>query len=135
VDAKALTSVTLVPVSLPCKRLVLSPTGPLDRDYDDIRRFSDAGAAGVKRALAAGSVCPLVVVYGQLPGQSQEDAQLAGLLGAMSALYVPLEIRDLGKEKEAKVTGLGWAGAANIMEQAVAIEAGRIVCRDIGGRY
>ena len=37
VDAKALTSVTLVPVSLPCKRLVLSPTGPLDRDYDDVR--------------------------------------------------------------------------------------------------
>ena len=31
------------------------------------------------------------------------------------------------------MTGLGWAGAANIMEQAVAIEAGRTVCRDIGG--
>ena len=37
VDAKALTSVSLVPVSLPAKRLVLSPTGPLDRDYDDVR--------------------------------------------------------------------------------------------------
>ena len=98
-----------------------------------LRRFSDAGAAGVKRALAAGSVSPLVVVYGQLPGQSSEDAQLAGLLGALAAVYVPLEIRDLGKEKEAKVTGLGWAGAANIMEQALAIEAGRTVCRDIGG--
>ena len=40
VDAKALSSVTLVPVSLPCKRLVLSPTGPLDRDYDDVRWVS-----------------------------------------------------------------------------------------------
>ena len=37
VDKSALSSVTLVPVSLPCKRLVLSPTGPLDRDYDDVR--------------------------------------------------------------------------------------------------
>ena len=31
VDAKALTSVTVVPVTLPCRRLVFSPTGPLDR--------------------------------------------------------------------------------------------------------
>merc|ERR1711973_364671 len=38
IDKKALTSVTLVPVGLPCKRLVYSPTGPLDKDYDDVRR-------------------------------------------------------------------------------------------------
>ena len=33
-----------------------SNTGPVDRDYDDLRRFSDAGFAGVKRALAAGII-------------------------------------------------------------------------------
>ena len=28
-----------------------------------------------------------------------------------------------------KVTGLGWAGAPSVMEEAVAMEAGRVVCR------
>jgi len=133
VDAKALTSVTVVPVTLPCRRLVFSPTGPLDRDYDDVRRFSDAATAGVKRALGAGARAPLVQVLGAMPGSSQEEAQLAGLLGALAAVYVPLEIRDLGGEKMTKVTGLGWAGAPSVMEEAVAMEAGRVVCRDIGG--
>jgi len=133
VDDKALSSVTLVPVNLPAKRLIFSPTGPLDRDYDDVRRFSDAGAAGVKRALAAGSKNPLLVVHGSVPGQSGDCAALAGLLGALSAVYVPLEIRDLGQEKQSKVTGLGWAGDTSIMEEALAIETGRVVSRDIGG--
>ena len=108
-------------------------SGPLDRDYDDVRRFSDAGAAGVKRALAAGSKNPLLVVHGSVPGQSGDCAALAGLLGALSAVYVPLEIRDLGQEKQSKVTGLGWAGDTSIMEEALAIETGRVVSRDIGG--
>ena len=34
----------------------------LDRDYDDIRRFSDAAGAGMKRALAAGAKKPLLKV-------------------------------------------------------------------------
>lgn len=28
---------------------VFSPTGPLDRHYDDVRRFSDAAVKGIKR--------------------------------------------------------------------------------------
>ena len=124
---------TVVPVPLPCKRLVFSPTGPLNRDYDDVRRFSDAATAGVKRALATGARCPLVQVSGSLPGVQQEDVQLSGLLGALAAVYVPLEIRDLGGAGVSKVDGLGWAGDAKIMEEAVALEKGRIVCRDIGG--
>ena len=32
-------------------------------------------------------------VLGAMPGSSQEEAQLAGLLGALAAVYVPLEIR------------------------------------------
>ena len=49
--------------------------------------------AGVKRALGAGARAPLVQVLGAMPGSSQEEAQLAGLLGALAAVYVPLEIR------------------------------------------
>lgn len=133
VDSAALTSVSVCPVALPCRRLVFSPTGPLDRDYDDVRRFSDAANAGMKRALAAGAKKPLLMVEGSLPGQKGEEAALAGLLGALAALYVPLEIRDLGEAKSTKVTGLGWAGAQGIIDEALAIETGRVVCRDIGG--
>ena len=61
VDKAALDCVSLVPVSLPCQRLIFSPTGPLNRDYDDVRRFSDAATAGVKRALSAGSSNPLIM--------------------------------------------------------------------------
>ena len=67
---------TLVPVDLQCKRLVCSPTGPLDKDYDDVRRFSDASNAGVKRALEAGAKSPLLMVLGSLPGVQTKDIQV-----------------------------------------------------------
>jgi len=133
VDQGAQLSGCVVPISLPCKRLVYSPTGQLDRDYDDHRRFAEAAAAGMKKAMAAGSKHPLLMVHGKMPNKSAEDAQLAGLLGALAAVYVPLEMREAVKEKAMKISGLGWAGEKSVMEQAHAMEAGRIVARDIGG--
>merc|ERR1711872_1163652 len=133
IDKKALTSVTLVPVGLPCKRLVYSPTGPLDKDYDDVRRFADASNAGVKRALAAGAKSPLLMVLGALPGVQTKDIQVSALLGALAATYVPLEIRDLGGDGVRKVSCLGWMGDSKVADEASALETGRIVCRDIGG--
>jgi hypothetical protein len=38
------------------------------------------------------------------------QAELASLLGALAALYVPLEMREGVKEKATKVDCLGWAG-------------------------
>ncbi len=38
------------------------------------------------------------------------QAELASLLGALAALYVPLEMREGVKEKATKVDFLGWAG-------------------------
>ena len=133
VDKAAATNGCVVPVSLPCKRLVYSPTGPLDRDYDDLRRFAEAAGSGVKRAMAAGSKHPLVMVQGTMQGKGVEDSELAGLLGALAAVYVPLEMREVGVEKASKVEGLGWAGGKVVMEMALAIEKGRVVARDIGG--
>lgn len=42
--------VVLKAVGLPGDRLVFAPTGPLNRDYDDVRRFSDAAEKGIKRS-------------------------------------------------------------------------------------
>ncbi len=38
------------------------------------------------------------------------QAELASLLGALAAVYVPLEMREGVKEKATKVDLLGWAG-------------------------
>lgn len=38
---------------LPGNRLVFASTGPVNRDYDDIRRFSDAAINGIKRSSMA----------------------------------------------------------------------------------
>ena len=38
VDAKAEKGVFLAPTTLPSKCVVFSSTGPLDKDYDDVRR-------------------------------------------------------------------------------------------------
>ena len=133
IDEGAKTGGCVVPVSLPCARLVYSPTGPLDRDYDDHRRFAEAASSGIKKAVAAGAKHPLLAVKGCLPGKTEEDAQLSALLGALAAVYVPLEMREGVKERAVKIAGLGWAGERKVMEEARAIEAGRVVARDIGG--
>lgn len=39
---------------LPGNRLIFASTGPVNRDYDDIRRFSDAAINGIKRSAMAG---------------------------------------------------------------------------------
>lgn len=35
---------------LPGSRLVFASTGPVNRDYDDVRRFSDAAGNAIKRS-------------------------------------------------------------------------------------
>ena len=58
---------------------------------------------------------------------------MSALLGALAATYVPLEIRDLGGDGVRKVSCLGWMGDSKVADEALALETGRIVCRDIGG--
>ena len=109
VDAGVLTGGCVVPVPLPCTRLVYSPTGPLDRDYDDLRRFAEAAGKGVKKAILAVSRHPLVLVQGTMPGKGMKERKLAGLLGALAAVYVPLMIEVGEKEsKQGGGVGVGW---------------------------
>lgn len=46
---------------LPGNRLVFASTGPVNRDYDDVRRFSDAAANGIKRSVVGNSFFPRLV--------------------------------------------------------------------------
>ncbi|KTG02900.1 hypothetical protein cypCar_00026450, partial [Cyprinus carpio] len=65
-------------------RLVFSCTGPVNRDYDDVRRFSDAAGNGIKRALKAGMQRPLLVCP---PHSSYAKSTLVAVLGALHVLY------------------------------------------------
>ncbi|CAM4715046.1 unnamed protein product [Leuciscus chuanchicus] len=120
---------------LPGNRLLFASTGPVNRDYDDIRRFSDAAANGIKRALKTGMQRPLLVCPQH---NSYAKNTLAAVLGALQILYMPLEVRESKPSPGHKVSILGiWAknqteGVA-ITEMANALESGRFVCRDIGG--
>lgn len=45
-------------------RLITAPTGPLTRDYADVRTIADAAAAAAKIAVQAGVKKPLLVTFG-----------------------------------------------------------------------
>ncbi|GFT08949.1 putative aminopeptidase W07G4.4 [Nephila pilipes] len=121
------------------KKLVYSPTGPLHRHYDDVRRFIEAADKGIKRLLKAGGKRPiLAVLYHQDSGSigydKYEQYNIASLLGAAEAVYVPLEIRENIPERAAKIEILGYTSFGSISIPSLsAIELGRIMCRDIGG--
>lgn len=121
---------------LPGNRLVFASTGPVNRDYDDVRRFSDAAVNGIKRALKAGMQRPLLVCP---PHKDYKNSTLVAALGALHALYMPLEVRELKMEPaDYKVCVLGlWAAqeaeGRRLVQLADALESGRRACRDIGG--
>lgn len=120
---------------LPGHRMVFCPTGPLTRDYDDVRRFDDAAQKGIKRALKSGARSLLLV---RAPDESYPYADVVTVLGALYALYSPIEVREALRGKSVKADLLGvWGTKEDEVIRTVTIatglERGRFVCRDIGG--
>ncbi|CAF1496203.1 unnamed protein product [Adineta steineri] len=122
------------------KRIIYSPTGLTNQDYDDVRRFADAGLAGVKKAKSTGAKSPLLACFtsGQYP-----KAKLVTLLAALEATYIPLQVREHTPEAQNNLNRLGFLvdralphnddNYENLIAYARAIELGRAVGRDIGG--
>ena len=139
IDQRALIDTHLWPASrLPGGRLVIAPTGRLDRDYDDVRRIGEAASRGVARARDAGAVRPLVAVVG-VPGRGTfaRAAEVAGL-GCLAALWEPLEARESkGHEHAEPVERIGLlvpkGAGADAVAWSHAVEAGRRVARDLCG--
>lgn len=137
VDSGLCDEVVLLKVpGLSGNRLVFACTGPVNRDYDDVRRFSDAAGNGMKRALKAGMQRPLLVCP---PHKDYPNSGTVAALGALHALYMPLEVREANvKASNHKVCVLGlWAAqeaaGRRLVELADALESGRLAYRDIGG--
>ena len=70
-----------------------------------------------------------------------KEALLVSVLGALEAIYVPIEIREALTDKSTKVSVLGIASnemdtaekAKALVDKAIGVEFGRIIARDIGG--
>lgn len=144
IDAAAGSSVSSLIADVPGRRLITSPTGPLDRDFDDVRRVADAVDKGIKRAKAAGAVKPLLVLSGSVvAGAAYSKALESSLLAALAALYTPLSVRaSKGEDAVEPVTDIFflWAGPSKTDAEltsaaatARAIETGRRLARDLGG--
>ena len=119
-------------------RLVTAPTGSLQRDHDDVRRYAEAARAGVRRAREAGATAILLLV--QPPPGSEPFAHAATLaaLGGVGGLWEPLEAREaLGGEIEPVQTlGVGLLGGefpAAAASWVAATEAGLRLARDLCG--
>ncbi len=140
VDARFASGVSLLAaVSVAGGRLVVAPTGPLTRDQDDVRRFATAAAQGMRRARDAGARSPLLVIAG-IPNDARfaHAVEVAGL-GALGALWEPLEAREaLGQQECEPIESVGIAVAggkvsAETARWITAVEAGRRLSRDLGG--
>jgi len=126
------------------KLVIWSPTGPLDRDYDDVRRYKDAAIKGINRALKAKKKAPVIVISNGNHNRRQDEYQdsvLVSLLGALEAVYVPIEVREALPDKNCKVSRLGFASTQlqnneqveKLIADVMGLEYGRIITRDIGG--
>lgn len=155
VDKKADKGLFVLPSKLPINRVVFSGVGPLDKDYDDVRRYevfltcclweyfqvfacsyAEAAEKGVARAVAAGCKAPLLAVAPEDQSRFPKLLEVS-LLGALKAAYVPLEVREAVAEKAKKIDRLALLqselGSSQALDLVKALEAGKIVCRDIGG--
>jgi leucyl aminopeptidase len=138
IDQSVLSSVNLsAAAAAPGDRLILAPTGPLLRDQDDVRRVADAAAAGLRRAVAAGARRPALWIAPLPQRPDYENGLLVGVLGALAALWQPLEAREaLGEAAVEPVEALGFfadGSGPEVAAQVSAIEAGRRLARDLGG--
>lgn len=135
VDQRINSKATLVLANdLPGKRLIVSPTGPLHRDYDDVRRVFDAAKSAIVEAKAAGVTKPALIVTGLPADERYKNALEVAFLGACQALWQPLEAREYRGESIEPVTEIHLVGANDAQaKQLNAIAAGQYAARDLCG--
>lgn len=112
--------------------VVYSPVPELS-DYHDVRAYQQAAAKSLSRAIKAGYQSPLLLVP-----QSKlfSNTELCTVLGALEELYVPIQLREDVPEKKQRITNLSLMisnpKAEQIYQEALLLESGRFVARDIG---
>lgn len=118
----------------PGKRLIIAPTGPLERDYDDVRRFYDAARQGIQVAQQAGACKPALWVMDVPSASHFDNAAALSVLGACQEIYQPLEAREhFGDEAIEPVVAMTLIAADVDVKWVQAVEAGRRAGRDLCG--
>ncbi|MCC5826063.1 leucyl aminopeptidase family protein [Alkalimonas sp.] len=120
--------------AVPGHRLILAPVGSLDRDYDDVRSFTDAAKQAVSLAKDMGAKAPVVWVE-PLKDPLYQQAAAVSYLAMCQALWQPLEGREVvGEEKLEPLHSIGLCGISpEQAKELMAIEAGRRLARDLAG--
>ncbi|KAM7364405.1 dipeptidase B isoform 1-T2 [Cochliomyia hominivorax] len=112
--------------------VVYSPV-PEITDYHDVRCYQQAAAKSLQRAIKAGFKAPLLLIP---ESKKFRNAELCTVLGALEELYVPIQLREDLPEKRQRVANLSVMisnpKAEEIFKEALILESGRFVARDIG---
>ncbi|XP_037814451.1 putative aminopeptidase W07G4.4 [Lucilia sericata] len=112
--------------------VVYSPVPELS-DYHDVRCYQQAAAKSLQRAIKAGFKAPLLFIP---ENKKFLNAELCTVLGALEELYVPIQLREDVPEKRQRVANLSVMmanpKAEEIFKEALILESGRFVARDIG---
>lgn len=106
---------------------------PLDIDnYSDVREYFKSAKNGVERALKAGFKKLLIV----LPSTPKfKSGELSSLLGALAALYVPIQYREAAPENVHRAEKLfvssmsPIASLSTVIENAISLESGLFIAR------
>lgn len=127
-------TVLLLLEQVPGRKLILAPTGKLDRDVDDVRTFADVAKQAILQAKNAGSVSPLVWVQ-PAAGAAYQHALEVVYLAMAQALWQPLEGREaIGEAQLEPVLQIGLIGAEGKQtDYLYAVESGRRLARDLCG--
>ena len=132
VDSRIGNQVTLLVIA--GKRVVLAPTGPLNRDYDDVRRYFDAAKLAINEAKASGSINPAIYLPALNTDSRYQHALEVAYLGACQALWQPLEAREFHGHGIEPITQIGLIDANEQTIKAVnALAAGQYAARDLCG--
>lgn len=134
------------------RRVILSLVGDLQGDCDDVRVWRDAARSAMECALAVGAQRPVLWLTG-VPSEGwlaerHMRAREVATLGAMSALWHPLEAREQARGRSLEAFALCLEGAEGALgaegaegDQARAewsrwlmgVEHGRCLARDVAG--
>lgn len=118
----------------PAQRLILAPTGALNRDFDDVRRYYDAARSAAAAAVQAGASKPLIWVAGVPQQTAFAHAIESAWFGFAQGLHEPLEAREFfGADVEpVQQVGIITEGKVSV-DWLQAVEDGRRVARDLCG--
>ncbi|KAI1313470.1 hypothetical protein EDD11_002531 [Mortierella claussenii] len=123
-------------------RLILAPTGSLNGDSDDVRKFQEITKAAMKRAQAAGAVAPVFYFPSKIQGDNEDYEKYVevSILGALAAVFDPIDVREhyekIGKThytvQKIGVLAEGSELTAERIQFVNAVEIGRRVAKDLG---